>query len=77
MKNLIICLPTEYRGYVIEKETEGWPLKYGGPIRYYNPNGEVYHNAATVAEAVEAIEEGVSDYLGEGEAWAGGFADNH
>jgi hypothetical protein len=79
MKNLIISLPTEYRGYTIDWQDNPWAAKYSGVIMFYNTDySEVYHSADSIQEAVELIDEGgLSDYAPEGEAWAGGFADNH
>lgn len=45
----------EYKGFIIEKETDQWALKFGGHIRFYRDEN-IFH-AKTIDEAKAEIDE--------------------
>jgi hypothetical protein len=69
----------KYKGYIIEKETDPWPLHLGMTYKFYQEDGEVIHHAPTVEDAKISIDEGDlnNTYDPNPGAWSGGFADNH
>lgn len=45
----------EFHGYIIEKETDPWPLKFGLNYRWFKEDDEHVHFSKTIAEAKEEI----------------------
>lgn len=44
-----------YKGWIIEPETEAWPLHFKLKYRYHREGDEQIYNAYTVEEAIDAI----------------------
>lgn len=44
-----------YRGWIIEKETDLWPLKYNMNYKFYLPDDEHIHHAETIEDAKSEI----------------------
>lgn len=55
-------MTTEYKGYIIEPETDVWAMKFGSKFKFtLKDGGEVIHSATSIQDAKEQIEEGVCD----------------
>lgn len=49
-------MKTEYKGYIIESESEPWALKYHKNYRFYRSEEKIRH-AETIEEAKDEIDE--------------------
>jgi hypothetical protein len=47
----------EYRGFIIEKETDPWALKFGCYYRFQIAGDEVLHSASSEGDAKDQIDE--------------------
>jgi hypothetical protein len=45
----------EFHGYIIEKENDPWPLKFGLNYRWFKEDDEHVHFSKTITEAKECI----------------------
>lgn len=76
----IIAYNKSYKGYKFEPQDDPWALKFGYTLKFYKDGGEVIHNASSLEEAKDLIDEDClkNDFdTVPSDWWSGGIADNH